>query len=33
MASLRTRQTPQGIRYDVRFRVNGVQRTKTFRTH
>ena len=33
MASLRTRQTPQGLRYDVRFRVNGVQRTRTFRTH
>ncbi len=33
MASVRSRQTPQGTRYDVRFRVNGIQRTKTFRTH
>ena len=33
MASIRSRQTPNGVRYDVRFRVNGIQRTKTFRTH
>jgi len=33
MASVRSRHTPQGIRYDVRYRVNGIQHTKTFRTH
>ena len=33
MASTRSRHTPGGIRYDVRFRVNGTQRTKTFRTY
>ena len=33
MPSIRPRQTPSGVRYDVRFRVNGTQRTKTFRTH
>jgi integrase len=33
MASIRSRQTPGGTRYDVRFRVNGIQRTTTFRTH
>ncbi len=33
MASTRSRQTPGGIRHDVRFRVNGTQRTKTFRTY
>jgi hypothetical protein len=32
MATIRRRQTPSGIRYDVRFRVNGIQRTRTFRT-
>ena len=32
MASIRSRQTPNGVRYDVRFRVNGIQRTKTFRS-
>ncbi len=33
MASVRSRHTPQGLRYDMRYRVNGIQRTKTFRTH
>ncbi len=33
MGSIRSRKTPSGIRYDVRFRINGIQRTKTFRTH
>src|SRR5580704_4274126 len=33
MASIRSRQTPSGVRYDVRFRVNGIQRTRTFRKH
>jgi len=32
MATIRRRQTPSGTRYDVRFRVNGIQRTRTFRT-
>ena len=32
MATIRRRQTPSGIRYDVRFRVNGIRRTRTFRT-
>ena len=33
MASIRSQQTPGGIHCDVRFRVNGNQRTKSFRTH
>ena len=32
MASIRSRETPDGLRYDVRFRSNGKQRTRTFRT-
>jgi integrase len=32
MASIRTRDTPGGPRYDVRFRFNGTQQTRTFRS-
>lgn len=32
MANLRTRETSQGPRYDVKFMVNGKHRTKTFRS-
>lgn len=33
MASIRTRETPDGPRYDVKFKVNGKHRTRTFTTH
>jgi integrase len=33
MASIRSRETPEGPRYDVRYRSNGTQRTRTFRTY
>jgi integrase len=33
MATIRTRETPEGPRYDVRFWANGKQWSKTFRTH
>ena len=32
MASIRSPRNPSGIRYDMRFRVNGIPRTRTFLT-